>query len=301
MPNQFPPLNSLRAFESAARHLSFQKAAAELHVTASAISQRIRTLENHLGTALFKRLTRSVILTETGQMLAVELREAFGIIGKAFNRVAHKSTNNVLTVSTTTSFAEKWLLPHLPDFNDQFPEMDVRVFSLDKLTDFISDGVDVAVRFGRGDYPGQISESLSENSYLPVCSPDLITNSKPLKDFSDLKNCTLIHTHWLQEAQAAPSWEQYFKAANIGNFDCAKQLSFSVETVGIRAAIEGQGVALAHEMLITNDLASGALIKPLGDSIKVSSKFRYYIVYPDEAEMSTKVALFREWLLSEVA
>ena len=298
---KLPPINNLRAFESAAKHLSFQKAAAELHVTASAISQRIRSLETHLGTALFKRLTRAVILTETGQILAVKLREAFGIIGKALNRAEHKATNNVLTVSTTTSFAEKWLLPHLPAFNDQFPEMDVRVFSLDKLADFISDGVDVAIRFGAGNYPGLISESLSENAYLPVCSPDLISSSKPLKDFSDLRHFTLIHTHWLQEAQAAPSWEQYYKAANIGSFECAKQLSFSVETLGIRAAIEGQGVALAHEMLITNDLASGALIKPLGDSVKVSSKFNYYFVYPDEAEMSTKVTLFRDWLLSELS
>lgn len=300
MPTQLPPINNLHAFESAARHLSFQKAADELHVTASAISQRIRSLETQLGTALFKRLTRAVILTETGQTLAVELREAFGIIGKALNRIENKATNNVLTVSTTTSFAEKWLLPHLPDFNDKFPEMDVRVFSLDKLTDFTSDGVDVAIRFGGGNYPGLISESLSEKEYLPVCSPELITDSKPLKKLSDLKNFTLIHTHWLQEAQAAPSWEQYFKAANIDNFDYAKQLSFSVETLGIRAAIEGQGVALAHEMLIANDLSSGTLIKPLGDSIKVSSKFNYYIVYPDEMEMSTKVALFREWLLSEL-
>ena len=129
MSTNFPPINNLQAFESAARHLSFQKAAVELHVTASAISQRIRSLETHLGTALFKRLTRAVILTETGQMLAVELREAFGIIGKALSRIERKATNNVLTVSTTTSFAEKWLLPRLPDFNDKFPEMDVRVFS----------------------------------------------------------------------------------------------------------------------------------------------------------------------------
>ena len=300
MSEKLPPINNLRAFESAARHLSFQKAAVELHVTASAISQRIRSLETHLGTALFKRLTRAVILTETGQMLAVELREAFGIIGKALNRIESKATSNVLTVSTTTSFAEKWLLPHLPDFNDKFPEMDVRVFSLDKLTDFTSDGVDVAIRFGGGKYPGLISESLCENEYLPVCSPDLITESKPLKNVSDLKHFTLIHTHWLQEAQAAPSWEQYFKAANINSFDYLKQLSFSVETLAIRAAIEGQGVALAHEMLIANDLASGALIKPLGDSIKASSKFDYYIVYPDETEMPTKVAFFREWVLSEV-
>ena len=141
---------------------------------------------------------------------------------------------------------------------------------------------------------------MSENEYLPVCSPELIGGSKPLKRPSDLKNFTLIHTHWLQEAQAAPGWAQYFKAANLDNFDYTRQLSFSVETLGIRAAIEGQGVALAHEMLIDNDLASGALIKPLGDSIKVSSKFSYYIVYPDEAKMSTKVALFREWLLSEL-
>jgi LysR family glycine cleavage system transcriptional activator len=300
MSNQLSSLNSLRAFDSAARHLSFQKAAAELNVTASAISQRIRTLENNLGTVLFKRLTRSVILTETGQILAVELREAFGIIDKALSRIAYKPTNNVLTVSTTTSFAEKWLLPHLPAFNEQFPDMDVRLFSLDKLTDFISDGVDVAIRFGRGNYPGLISEPLSENTYLPVCSPDLISNSKPLKDFSDLRGFTLIHTHWLQEAQAAPSWDQYFKAANIAKFDFTKQLSFSVETLSIRAAIEGQGIALAHELLIANDLASGSLIKPFGDGIKVSSKFSYYIVYPDEVEVSAKVALFREWLLFEL-
>ena len=205
MASNIPPINHLRAFESAARHLSFQKAAVELHVTASAISQRIRALEVHLGTALFKRLTRAVILTETGQILAVELRKAFEIIGKALNRIEHQATNNGLTVSTTTSFAEKWLLPHLPDFNDKFPEMDVRVFSLDKLTDFFSDGVDVAIRFGRGNYLGLISESLSENEYLPVCSPDLIANSKQLENPSDLRHFTLIHTHWLQEAQAAPS------------------------------------------------------------------------------------------------
>ena len=119
--------------------------------------------------------------------------------------MAQKPTNNVLTVSTATSFAEKWLLPHLPAFNDQYPEMDVRVFSLDQLTNFTSDGVDEAIRFGGGGYPGLISESFSDNTYLPVCSAELITESKSVKDFSDLRNFTLIHTHWLQEAQAAPS------------------------------------------------------------------------------------------------
>ena len=172
MPESLPPLNNLRAFEVAARHLSFRDAAKVLHITPSAVSQRIRSLEAQLGTPLFHRSTRAVALTDAGEVLATDLLEAFDVIARSLARIHRLSEENTFTISTTVTFAEKWLLPRLPFFTEAFPEFDVRVFSGDALVDFSADSTDLAIRFGRGRYPGLIAEPLATQNTFPCAHQD---------------------------------------------------------------------------------------------------------------------------------
>ncbi len=296
-----PPLNHLQAFAAAAQHLSFQAAADQLHVTPSAISQRIRALESRLGIPLFKRLTRAVVLTRAGEILAADLFNAFNIIDRSLSRVERSAQSNTLTISTTISFAEKWLLARLPAFSDLYPDLDVRVFSSDNLVDFQADNTDLAIRFGRGQYPGLISQPISLHHYYPVCSPYLLEIEPHLACLEDLRNHTLIHTHWQTQMTSAPTWEQCLLESGAGHVNGKKDLGFSVETLSIRAAIEGQGIALANELLIAADVASGILVKPFGDSVLLTSSFNYYLVFPEESAEKIKLLQFREWLMKQVA
>ena len=296
-----PPLNHLQAFAAAAQHLSFQAAAKQLHVTPSAISQRIRSLESQLGVSLFIRLTRAVALTRTGEILAADLHHAFNIIDRSLAKIEKSAQNNTLTISTTISFAEKWLLTRLPEFSDLHPDLDVRVFSTDNLVDFHADGTDLAIRFGRGQYPGLISQPLPVHHYYPVCSPQVLAAGPPLECLEDLRNHTLIHTHWQTQMTAAPTWEQCLQTSGAGHINGKKGLGFSVETLSIRAAIDGLGITLANELLVKADLSSGILIKPFGDSVLLTPSFNYHLVFPEENAESGKLQQFREWLMAQVA
>ena len=301
MTTQLPPLNSLRAFEAAARRLSFRDAAEELHVTPSAVSQRIRLLEEQIGTPLFQRLTRAIALTEAGEILARDLGDAFAIVSQSLSRINHLNEKNTLTISTTMTFAERWLLPRLPHFNDQFPDLDVRVFSGDALVDFKTDGTDLAIRFGRGDYSELIAEQLTAEKYYPVCSPQLLEHAdRPLNKPADLLNHTLIETHWPISSEAAPTWKQCLKNSGLNYSHVKKTLGFSVETLSLHAAIDGLGIALGHDMLIERDLANGTLIKPFGSEVFIDPQFRFYVVYPRAAKDDNKILHFRNWLFEQV-
>ena len=295
-----PPLNGLRAFEAAARHLSFQDAAFELHVSPAAIGQSIRALEAHLGHQLFKRMTRKVVLTDAGQMLAPSLSEGFDSLAEGVARLKVLNQPQRLTLSTTISFAEKWLLPRLPDFNRLYPGLDVRIISTDQRVDFTSDNTDVAIRFGRGRYKGMIAESFTNNVYFPVCAPDLVQLSGGIATPEDLHSQTLIHTDWLQESNAAPSWEGWFRHVGASPPKTRKELSLSVETLAVNAAIDGLGIALVHEILVRNDLEKGALVRPFGERFAIVPEFKYFIVYPESEQASTKIRTIRNWLYDNV-
>ena len=215
MNRKLPPLNGLRAFEAAARHMSFSKAAQELHVTAAAVSQQIKLLESFCNTPLFYRSTRSLSLTATGQAAVPLLREGFDKFDEAAQIILSQQQSCMITVSVSPSFGSKWLLPRLDRFQQQFPQYDVRIDANSALVDFTRDDVDIALRYGRGSYKGLRADCLIEEVVLPVCSPKLLSGDHPLCQPTDLRHHNLLHADWQELSDSDPSWRVWLDAAGV--------------------------------------------------------------------------------------
>ena len=239
-PYNFPPLNSLRAFEAAARHLSFQNAAEELSVTPGAISQQIKKLEDILQTPLFHRDSRAVTLTEAGRVLRPDLSRGFESLDDAVQQLKQSAEHQHITVSMTPSFAAKWLVPRLEKWTAQQPDVDVRISASLGLANFGPDGVDLGVRFGSGNYDGLTSALLLKESFVVVCSPIFIDGSKQIKTPEDLHDHTLIHVSGPQGAPGT-DWQEWLKSAGVDGIDTSRGLVFDDTAVAILAAIGGQG------------------------------------------------------------
>lgn len=291
---RLPPLNALRAFESAARYLSFSKAAEELFVTPAAVSHQIKSLEEWLGVALFRRLNRAVMLTDEGQSYVVGVREGLEAINTATEKLVKGDESGALTVSTLPSFAVRWLLPRLSRFRDEHPDIDVRLDASDQLTDFNRQDVDLVIRYGSGNYPGlRTVKLLTEDSLFPVCSPDLLVGKKPLKTPADLKHHTLLHD------DLRVDWETWLSAAGVPGIDPKKGPSFNDSSMVLTAAMAGQGVALGRSTLAADDLAAGRLVKPFDVELKAGNA--YFVVCPEESADRPKILTFRNWLLKEAS
>ncbi len=301
MARNLPPLNSLRAFEAAARHLSFTKAAEELHVTPAAISHQIKGLEEQLGVPLFRRLTRALRLTEAGQAALPPLRDGFDKLADAVDLLRAHEQSGALTVSVGPSFAAKWLVPRLDRLRTAHPDLEVRLDATDQLADFQRDNVDLAIRYGNGRYPGLEVERLLSEEIFPVCSPKLLDGPKPLAQPDDLRHHTLIHLDWDLEDVNAPSWRMWLLAAGIHDIDFTRGPVFSMMSLALQAAIEAHGVALASSVLVAGDLAAGRLVMPFDLSVCDPVDFAYHIVVPKRTANLPKVAAFRSWLRSEIA
>jgi LysR family glycine cleavage system transcriptional activator len=301
MARNLPPLNSLRAFEAAARHLSFTKAAEELHVTPAAISHQIKALEEQLGVPLFRRLTRALRLTQAGQAALPPMRDGFDSLADAVDLLRAHENSGAITVSIDPSFAAKWLVPRLDRFRAALPDLDVRLDATDKLTDFQRDNVDLAIRYGSGNYPGLEVERLLSEEIFPVCSPKLLEGPAPLAQPSDLRHHTLIHLEWDSENVTAPNWRMWLLAAGIHDIDFTRGPVFSMTTLALQAAIEGQGVALASSFLVADDLAAGRLVVPFDLSVCDPLDFAYHVVVPKRTADLPKVVAFKTWLLDEIA
>lgn len=285
-----PPLNALRAFEAGARHLSFTKAAAELHVTQAAVSHQVKALEEHLGFALFRRLTRKLVLTEQGRVLHPVVRDAFARISETAARLKNDGAESrTLTVSITPAFGAKWLIYHLPRFWEQYPEIDVRVHHSIQTVDLHQDDVDIAVRFGAGKWDGMVSEFLLRVDYVPVCSPGLLEGDRPLRRPEDLRHHTLLHE------DDHSGWIQWLAVAGVTDVDPRRGPVIDDATVILHAAGEGKGVALGRSSLIGEDLAAGRLVKPF--DLTMSSDLGYHLVYLPSALERQKVKVFRDFLV----
>lgn len=293
MARQLPPLNALRVFESAARHLSFTRAADELNVTQAAVSHQIKTLEDRLGLTLFKRMNRSLLLTDEGQTLAPAVTEALGIILSAVDRLHRHDQSGALTISTMDSFASSWLVPRLSRFQRLHPDIDVRILTSDTLVDMVRDNVDLAIRFGHGDWPGLHIERLMDENVFPVCAPNAITEDKPLNIPADLKRHTLLH----DDMQA--DWSLWCESMGVTGFDVRRGPSFQHSNLVIQAAMQGDGIALARGALVADLVKSGQLIRPFDFSLP--SNFVYYFACPEANIRRPKVKAFRDWLFEEVA
>jgi LysR family transcriptional regulator, glycine cleavage system transcriptional activator len=298
MPRRLPPLNSLRALEAAARHGSFKEAAAELHVTPAAISQQVRLLEEHCQTRLFEREPRGLALTERALAALPLLQRAFDGLEEAANVIAPQPSP-ILTVSVAPSFAARWLLPRIDGFRTLHPEVDVRLDATEALARFDADDIDVAIRFGRGVYPGMRSDALMPGVAFPVCSPRLLEGRNPLRDPADLAHHTLLHARWTED-EYAPSWKMWLAAAGVPEITGGHSLAFSTVSLALQAAIDGHGIALAAGGLLRQDLAEGRLVRPFAAAVE-PHEFGYYLVYPDRSARQRKVQTFRAWLLDEVS
>ena len=296
MSRKLPPLKALRAFEAAARHLSFTQAAAELHVTQAAISHQVKLLEEHLGLSLFRRLNRRLVLTAAGQIYLPVLREAFDQIASGTQQLYKDDDSGPLQISVLPSLAAKWLLPRMSRFRDHHPDIDVMISANNKLVDFSDGSVEMGIRYGAGNYPGLQVDLLLSDEVFPVCSPSLTKGPNPLKQPDDLRHHTLLHDE-VSRQDESPDWRTWLKAAGVSGVDWSRGPGFSDSSMVIEAAAAAQGVALGHRWLAAADLESGRLVKPFGPSIP--SKHAYYIVSPPAAAERRRVRLFRAWLLEE--
>jgi LysR family glycine cleavage system transcriptional activator len=300
MMDRLPSLTALRAFDAAARHLSFTQAAAELFVTPAAISHQIKTLEGDLDAPLFVRHTRSLSLTEAGRLLAPVAHDAFRSLATAAQQVRRLGKEQPLTVSVAPSFGAKWLIPRLNRFRRHWPGTDIRIDASPALLDYAEAGIDIGIRYGTGKYPGLVAERLLDDEVFPVCSPELLADGPALDVPADLAGHVLLHddmAQWLDPA--VPDWANWLAAAGVADNDPVRSEFFSQSSFAYQAAIEGQGVLLAKSALVGDDLAAGRLVRLFDVALPVT--YAYYLVYPRTALADERIAAFRSWVLDEVA
>jgi LysR family transcriptional regulator, glycine cleavage system transcriptional activator len=293
MTARLPSLNGLRAFEAAARHLSFTNAASELNVTQTAISHQIKRLEEELGIRLFVRQNRALALTPEAKEYLPGIRAAFNDLRLATDRLLRRDNDHVLTVSTLASLAAKWLLPRLSAFQEARPGIDVRITTSTSLVDFKSGDVDAAIRYGRGQWPGLRADWLMADQLFPVCSPALLTGNHPLRCPEDLKDHVLLHT----SNANSDDWRLWLTAAGLPtNLSTHPGVTFDLIFMTVQAAIDGIGVAMGRTSYVEADIAKGRLVVPFKITLPADAGF--YLVYPEATADTPKLAAFRQWLLA---
>lgn len=301
MQRSIPGLGSLKTFEAAGRLLSFTKAASEIAVTPAAVSHQIRELEEQIGIRLFDRNSRSMRLTPAGETLHAAVSESVELLRRALSRIRQPDARPRLMLTASPSIASKWLVPRLEHFLRIAPEADIRIDVSTEPLDFGRDEIDVAIRFGDGNYPGLSVEPLFEETVFPVCSPKLLEGPCPLRRPEDLIGHTLIHVDWNNQWATWPNWKMWLMAAGIRDAEANRGLHFSHTALAIQAAIDGQGLALAESTLVADDLAAGRLVRPFDMSLKGPPRFAYYVVTLPDRTPGTLVNRFKAWLLDEAA
>jgi len=293
MARRIPPLNWLRAFEAAARHLSLTRAAEELGVTQAAVSQHVKALEQRLGIPLFRRVRQRLYLTDAGQAYLPNLRQAFDLMDEGTTALhAHERQGN-LTVRAAASFSLQWLVPRLERFHAAHPDLDIRLTAQGREVDFARDDIDLEIRHGDGRWPDLQAVPLVYEEVFPVCSPDLVT-LHPLNTPADLAGCTLLDVPGYAE-----DWDMWLAAAGAPALAEFSAIRFDQSAVALQAAVNGVGVALGRTPLVAGELAAGHLIAPFTERITGASA--YHIVYPERAASQPRIAAFRDWLLEEAA
>jgi len=289
---RLPPLNALRAFEAAARHLSFTQAAEELHVTQAAISHQVKALEDRLGVPLFVRTGRGLTHTPEGEALLPVLTQSFDAMAAAVEQASQAGAARALSVTTMDSFASSWLVPRMRRFRARHPDIDVRISSTDAVVDLRREGFDCAIRYGARDVePGFEVVWLMEEDLSPVCSPALMEGPHPLLTPDDLRHHTLLHD------DMTINWSVWLEAAGVTGVDGEKGPFYEHSHLVLQAAIAGEGVALGRSALVADDLAKGRLVRPF--DIALPSNYAYRFVAPPEAMRRPRVVAFRDWLIEE--
>ena len=309
---RLPPLNALRVFEAAARHLSFKEAANELSITQAAVSHQIKSLEDYLGVQLFKRAGRGVQLTEAARAALPRLRDGFDALAAAVETIHVRADETDLEITAPPVFTARWLMPRLADFSRREPKIDVRVVSSSKMVDagaldsaalmanhdLRNDASGVEIHLGAGDYPGYRADRLFGVATVVVASPQLVKGTPPIREPADLARHTLLHDDAMDLVAHGHAWAKWLDVAGVADkVDGTRGPHFSTNILSLEAASQQLGVALALRPLVDADLASGRLCAPFEVALKPASA--YYLVCPEVIADRPAVASFRKWLLEQ--
>lgn len=309
---RLPPLNALRVFESAARHLSFKEAAAELHITQAAVSHQIKSLEEYLGIELFRREGRGVQLTEAARASLPRLREGFDALAAAVETIHERSGETELAITAPPVFVARWLMPRLAEFSKAAPDIEVRVAASSRMVDagaldsaalmsnldLRSETSGVEIHLGAGDYPGFRADRLFSVAMALVASPELVGGEPPLREPADLARHVLLHDDAMDLVAHGNAWQKWLEAAGVADrVDGSRGPRFSTNMLSLEAASQKLGVSLALRPLVDDDIASGRLVEPFG--IEVNPGSAYFLVCPEVIADRPAVAAFRAWLLEK--
>ncbi|MDQ6960056.1 MAG: transcriptional regulator GcvA [Mariprofundaceae bacterium] len=296
MPDMFrmPSLNALRAFSVAGAHLNLRAAAAELFVTPSALSHQIRSLEEQLGIKLFVRSKQGLTLTATGKALHPQISAVFTRLSEAVRSIKPQHHPGAITVSMLSTFAMRWFIPRLYRFQQENPDIKVRISTSIKLVDFAQEDVDCAIRSGQGSWPGIHALRLLDEQFTPVCSPSMPTGDTPLNQPSDLARHTLLHS-----GMRPDDWQAWLSAEGLAELKPRQDQEFETRNFAIAAAIRGLGVAIIDPLLVQEELKDRRLIQPFTHTLPTTSA--YYLVWPSIRGESEELAAFRAWLIKEAA
>jgi LysR family glycine cleavage system transcriptional activator len=294
MPRRLPPLNALRAFEAVARHLSITGAAEELGVTPGAVSQSVKALEEYLGRPLMSRTPRGLVLSEAAAAALPALREGFDRLEEGGRRLTGPERGGRLTVSVAPSFAAKWLAPRLEHFSAAYRDIDVQIHASMGLANFEAEGVDLAIRYGGGKWPGMEATLLLREEVTPVCAHRI---ADEIGSPADLAKFTLIHDDSSLNDESCPDWAMWLKAAGVADVDASRGPRFNQSNLALEAAISGRGIVLAKRALAQADLDSGRLVAPF--AIHTPIEFAYWIAHPPGRARSRAARRFIEWALAQ--
>ena len=290
MARRLPPLNSLKSFEAAGRLLSFTRAAHELNVTQAAVSHQIKLIEGYLDVTLFVRTPRKLVLTEQGRALLPDIIEAFDKLSNAIGAVRQDPSSKMISVRLAPSFAAKWLSPRLKYFWLQHPEIDLCLYHANPAVEFDREEIDIAVTYGKGDWPGVVADPILSLDFYPVCTPAFMTNDRPLSNIDNLRYYSLLHDANYE------CWSDWLRLAKLDGINANKGTIIDDTNVLIQAAVDGQGVALGSTTFVQDLLDSGKLVKPF--DITLVNEFAYYVVCPEAHLKNSSVLAFKDWLLA---
>jgi len=290
MARRLPPLNSLKSFEAAGRLLSFTRAAHELNVTQAAVSHQIKLIEGYLDVTLFVRTPRKLVLTEQGRALLPDIIEAFDKLSNAIGAVRQDPSSKMISVRLAPSFAAKWLSPRLKYFWLQHPEIDLCLYHAHLAVEFDREEIDIAVTYGKGDWPGVVADPILSLDFYPVCTPAFMANDRPLSNIDNLRYYSLLHDANYE------CWSDWLRLAKLDGINANKGTIIDDTNVLIQAAVDGQGVALGSTTFVQDLLDSGKLVKPF--DITLVNEFAYYVVCPEAHLNNSSVLAFKDWLLA---
>lgn len=301
---RLPPMNSIRAFEATARHMSFTKAAEELNLTPSALSYQVRSMEEILGLKVFRRLNRAIELTETGARLYPNIRDGFEKIRQSFEQLAPDTPDHILVVSTGPAFAAKWLTPRVARFLDAYPDIELRISASLKLVDFNQDGIDIGLRFGNGQYADLKAMKILPDQITPMASPRFLETHPELKHPLDLQHVPLLHDDSLSDwktrptVKEIPNWQTFFRDLGLNEAQARRGLRFNHADHALDAAIEGLGVVMGRNTLAASDVKTGRLVRVFPE-VSLDTHMGFYLACRPQDLSRRKVKVFWDWIVAE--